>query len=75
MPLASAVDPDSGLPPLGAAYHWINVPVAVKFATVGLLPEQKVCDALPLGADGVVFTVAVTSNRVVLSQPDTVSEA
>ena len=42
-------------------------PVAVRLATVGPLAEQKVCDALPVGAPGVVFTVAVTSNLAVLS--------
>ena len=73
--MASAVEVDSGLPPLEAAYHWIEVPVAAKLATVGLLAEQNDCDALPVGADGVVFTVAVTSSRDVLSQPLTVCEA
>ena len=66
---------DSGLPPLEAAYHWIEVPVAARFATVGLLPEQKDCAALPVGAEGVVFTVAVTLNLELLSQPLTVWEA
>jgi hypothetical protein len=50
----------------------ITVPVAVKLATVGEVPEQNVCDALPVGAEGVVFTVAVTSNLEMLSQPFTV---
>jgi hypothetical protein len=49
--------------------------VATKFATVGLLLAQKVCDALPVGAAGVLFTVAVTSSRELLSQPETVWDA
>ena len=40
----------SAVPPVLAAYHWIVVPVAVKFATVPLL--QKLCEALPVGAEG-----------------------
>jgi sorbitol-specific phosphotransferase system component IIBC len=63
------------VPPLAAAYHWIELPVACRFATVGLLLAQKDCDALPVGAAGVLFTVAVTSNREVLSHPETVCEA
>jgi len=46
---SQAVELANALPPLEAAYHRIAVPVAVRFATVGLLPEQKVCDALPVG--------------------------
>ena len=60
MLLVSAVEPDSGLPPLEAAYHWIAVPVAARLATVGLLAEQNDCDALPVGALGIAFTVSVT---------------
>ena len=48
------------------------VPVAVRLATVGDAPEQKDWAAVPVGAPGVAFTVAVTSNRDVLSQPLTV---
>ena len=72
MPLTKAVLPDKAVPPLETAYHCIDVPVADKLATVGDAPEQNDCDELPEGADGVVFTVTVTSNRVVLSQPETV---
>ena len=72
--MTNEVDVDNGLPPLEAAYHWIEAPVATKLATVGLLAEQKVCDALPVGADGVVLTVAVTSSRDVLSQLLTICE-
>jgi hypothetical protein len=59
----------SAVPPVLAAYHWIVVPVAVKFATVPLL--QKVCAALPEGAAGALM-VAVTARRVADSQPLTV---
>ena len=45
-------------------------PVAVNDATV---PEpQKDCAAVPVGADGVVFTVAVTSNLALDSHPELV---
>jgi cytochrome c oxidase assembly protein Cox11 len=60
------------LPPVLVAYHWIVVPVAVKFATVPLL--QKLCEALPVGAAGALM-VAVTAKRVADSQPLTVCEA
>jgi len=62
----------SAVPPVLAAYHWIVVPVAVKFATVPLL--QKVCAALPEGAAGALM-VAVTARRVADSQPLTVCDA
>jgi hypothetical protein len=75
VPLTSAVEVASGLPPLEAAYHWIEVPVAARFAAVGLPAEQNDCAALPVGAAGVVFTVAVTSSLEVLSQSLTVWEA
>ena len=45
------------LPPELVEYHLIPVPVAVRLATVPLL--QKVCDALPVGAVGIAFTVMV----------------
>jgi hypothetical protein len=41
---------------------------------VGLEEEQKICEALPVGAAGELI-VAVTSKRVALSQPLTVCEA
>ena len=63
-----------GVPPLAAAYHCMAVPVAVKLATVGLLMAQNVCDAVPVGAAG-LLTVAVTSNLAVPSQPEIVWEA
>ena len=62
----------SAVPPVLAAYHWIVVPVAVKFATVPLL--QKLCVALPVGAAGTLI-VAVTARREADSQPLTVCEA
>ena len=45
------------------------VPVAAKLATVGEVPEQKDWAAVPDGTEGVVVTVAVTSNLVALVQP------
>ena len=72
MLLTSAADVASAGPPVEAAYHWMVVPVAVRFATVGAAAEQNDCAAVPVGAAGVVFTVTVTSNREVLSQPLTV---
>jgi hypothetical protein len=69
--LTRAVDVASGDPPLEAAYHWMLVPVAVRLATVGLLIAQKLCVALPVGADG-LFTVTATANRELDSQPLTV---
>jgi hypothetical protein len=45
------------------------LPVAVKLATVGEVPEQNIWVALPVGTEGVALTVAVTSNLEVLSQP------
>ena len=62
----------SAVPPVLAAYHWIEVPVAVRLATVPLL--QKDCVELPAGAVGTLM-VAVTARRVADSQPLTVCEA
>ena len=55
----------NAVPPVLTAYHWIEVPVAVRLATVPLL--QKLCEALPVGAAG-ALTVAVTARRVADSQ-------
>ena len=51
----------------------MEVPVAIKSATVA--PVQSVCVALPVGADGLVFTVTTTGVRVTLSHPPTVCVA
>ena len=72
VPVVSAVLVLKTLPPVLVAYHWIVVPVAVKFATVPLL--QKLWEALPVGAAGTLI-VAVTARRVADSQPLTVCEA
>ena len=63
--MVSAVVPDSAVPPVGEAYHWMPVPVAVRFATVPLL--QNACEAVPVGAAGALM-VAVTASRVADSQ-------
>ena len=55
------------LPPLEAEYHWSAVPVADKFAIVGLLIVQKLCEAVPVGARGLLIVTA-TAKRVALSQ-------
>ena len=62
----------SAVPPVLVAYHWIEVPVAVRLATVPLL--QKLCAALPAGAADTLI-VAVTARRVADSHPLTVCEA
>ena len=72
VPFVSAVLVLKTLPPVLVAYHWIVVPVAVRFATVPLL--QKDCVELPAGAVGTLM-VAVTAKRVADSQPLTVCEA
>ena len=72
VPFVSAVLVLSAVPPVLAAYHWSEVPVAVRLATVPLL--QKVCAALPEGAVGALI-VAVTARRVADSHPFTVCEA
>ena len=40
------------VPPVAAAYHLMAVPVAVRLATVAEDPVQKVCVAVPVGAEG-----------------------
>ena len=55
----------SAVPPVLAAYHWMEDPVAVRLATVPLL--QKDCVELPAGAVGTLM-VAVTAKRVADSQ-------
>ena len=72
MAVTSAVVEAKAVPPLEAAYHLIDEPVAVKLATVAEL--QNVCEALPVGVAGALM-VAVTSKRVTLSQPETVCDA
>ena len=67
VPLVSAVLVLSAVPPVLAEYHWMAVPVAVKFATVPLL--QKVCDALPVGAEGLPDCTK-TGVLALLSHPD-----
>ena len=72
MPFVSAVLVLSAVPPVLVAYHWIEVPVAVRLATVPLL--QKLWEALPVGAAGTLI-VTVTAKRVADSHPLTVCEA
>ena len=60
MPDTKAVVETKAVPPVAAAYHFIFVPVATKFATVA--EPQKDC-ALAVGADG-------TAIPVVTGEPD-----
>jgi hypothetical protein len=64
VPLTSGVELASGLPPLAAAYHLIELPVATKLATVGLLLTQNDCEALPVGAEGSAVTVITVATDV-----------
>ena len=63
--MVSAVPVLRALPPELVEYHWMPVPVAVRFATVPLL--QNVWAGLPEGAAGTLI-VAVTARRVGDSQ-------
>jgi len=69
VPFVRAVLVLNALPPVLVEYHFILVPVAVKFATVPLL--QKLWEALPVGAAGALIAT-VTAKRVADSQPLTV---
>ncbi len=69
VPFVRAVLVLNALPPVLVEYHFILVPVAVKFATVPLL--QKLWEALPVGAAGTLIAT-VTAKRVADSQPLTV---
>ena len=71
MPVTRAVDVGNGAPPVGAAYHRIFVPVAVREPTVGLFIAQNAWVEDPVGAAGSA-TVTATASRVSLSQPATV---
>jgi hypothetical protein len=57
VPLTKAVLVLNALPPLLAAYHLIEEPVAAKLATVPLL--QTVCEVVPVGAEGKPVTEMV----------------
>ena len=72
MPLVKAVVLLNKLPLEAASYHLRAVPVADKLETCA--PAQKLCAALPVGAE-VLLTVAVTANLELLSQLFKVCEA
>ena len=59
MPFTNA--PVATVAPPAVVYHIKELPVAVKLATVGLAPLQKDCAAVPVGADGIAFTVIDTA--------------
>ncbi len=70
MPLTKEVELAKAVPPVNAAYHFMAVPVATKFATVAEV--QKVCAT----AVGAVTGVMVTTTAVLaLSQVPMVCEA
>ena len=61
-PSVNAVDGSSKLPLVGASYHWILSPVAVKSATVAV--SQNNCSASPVGAAGAVTFIVMYSLHV-----------
>ncbi len=62
----------NAVPPLEVVYHFMPVPVAVRFPTIE--PGQRVCVAEPVGAAGPV-KVTVTANLFELSQLPKVCDA
>ena len=69
MPFTKAFVLRYSVPPVTASYHLIAIPVAAKLDTVGEVPEQKDCAAVPVGAPGVVLTVAVEAVAIVAVHP------
>jgi hypothetical protein len=69
--LTSVVPEDRAVPPDAAEYHCIEVPVAVRFETVGAAAEQNDWVAVPVGAAG-LLRVTVTASLELLSQPASV---
>ncbi len=70
MPLTKEVELAKAVTPVAAAYHFIAVPIATKFATVAEV--QKVCAT----AVGAITGVMVTATAVLaLSQVPTVCDA
>jgi hypothetical protein len=53
------VEVAKAVPPLEAAYHFIFVPLADKFATVGLALVQNDWEVVPVGAEGAALIVTV----------------
>ena len=60
MPFTNAVAPATVLPATAALYQMMLLPVTEIFETLGLLALQNDCEAPPVGADGLAFTVTVT---------------
>ena len=69
--MVSAVEAVNGVPPVATLYHFKDVPVAVKSATVPL--PQNVCVVCENGAFGIGFKITATI-VLVLSQFDVVCE-
>ena len=59
MPLLKLVVEASGDPPDAVEYHLIEVPVAIRFDTLGLSALQNCCEVFPVGA-AVLITFTVT---------------
>ena len=75
MPLSNAVLVAKTLPPEEAEYQITDVPVTERSDNVALTALQNACEAVPVGAAGVVLMVTVTASLEVDSQPFTVCEA
>ena len=69
VPPVRAEKPDTTLPPVAASYQAMFEPVTVKSETKGFVPLQKIWVAMPVGAAGVVLTVAVTASLEEDSHP------
>ena len=68
--MLTGVDDESAVPPVAKRYHFIDTPVAVRLATVGLSATQKFCVAEPVGAGG-SLTITTTAARILDSHPPT----
>ena len=66
--MPNAVVVGRAVPPVDVVYHFIPLPVAARFATVGLLLAQKVWGDEAVGAAG-LLTETTTASREVDSQP------
>ena len=62
--------PASAEPPVGTLYHCKFAPVAVRFATVGLVLLQNVCGLVAVG--NVVVVIVTVTGALPLSHPLTV---
>ena len=56
------------VPPVAAAYHNTPVPVAVKLAIVGVIPEQNDCIDIPVGGD-VTVSISIALPVILVVPP------